>query len=158
MEYLRALTCMFQNDQDRLKPIYSFSNLWWKWKFSLMVFVYRVLSVLKAMWIVLSETINTLRKLHQNIFGMHAPENSTIELCTVHTITPSCGHISLNFDMPFKLILRRFEVFSDVWSENAVVFERLIEIHSNPPYYGFNHFFPSKILLNKKLLWNYDYK
>ena len=31
-------------------------------------------------------------------------------------------------------------LFSDVWSENATLFERLMEIHSNPPilYYGFN--------------------
>ena len=30
-------------------------------------------------------------------------------------------------------------MFSDVWSDNAAVFERLLEIHSNPPilYYGF---------------------
>ena len=29
--------------------------------------------------------------------------------------------------------------FSDVWSENAALFERLMDIHSNPPilYYGF---------------------
>ena len=33
-------------------------------------------------------------------------------------------------------------MFSDVWSENAALFERLMEIHSNPPilYYGFNFF------------------
>ena len=24
-------------------------------------------------------------------------------------------------------------LFSDVWSENAALFERLVEIHSNPP-------------------------
>ena len=31
-------------------------------------------------------------------------------------------------------------MFSDVWSENAALFERLVEIHSNPPMqlYGFN--------------------
>ena len=32
-------------------------------------------------------------------------------------------------------------MFSDVWSENAALFERLMEIHSNPPilyYHGFN--------------------
>ena len=29
---------------------------------------------------------------------------------------------------------------SDVWSENAALFKKLMEIHSNPPilYYGFN--------------------
>ena len=31
-------------------------------------------------------------------------------------------------------------LFSDVWSENAALFERLMEFHSNPPilYYGIN--------------------
>ena len=31
-------------------------------------------------------------------------------------------------------------MFSDVWSENAALFERLMKIHSYPPipYYGFN--------------------
>ena len=31
-------------------------------------------------------------------------------------------------------------MFFDVWSENAALFERLMEINSNPPilYYGFN--------------------
>ena len=30
-------------------------------------------------------------------------------------------------------------LFSNVWGENSVLFERLMEIHSNPPilYYGF---------------------
>ena len=34
------------------------------------------------------------------------------------------------------------------WSENATLFERLMEIHSNPPiiYYGFNVFFCLKII------------
>ena len=64
------------------------------------------------------------------------PENST----RVMYIAPSSGHISLNFNMPFKLILRRFKVVFYVWSENAALFERLMETHSNPPilYYGFN--------------------
>ena len=55
---------------DILKPMYSFGK-WWKWKISLMGFVYRVVWVLKALWIFLSVTINFLRKLHKtNIFGM----------------------------------------------------------------------------------------
>ena len=82
--------------------------------------VYRVVWVLKALWIVLSETINISRKLHKtNIFGMPP---------------------KMNLDLLFKLILRRFEVVSDVWSENAALPEILMEIHSNPPvlYYGFH--------------------
>ena len=33
-------------------------------------------------------------------------------------------------------------MFSDVWSENAALFDGLMEIHSNPPilYYGFKIF------------------
>ena len=55
-------------------------------------------------------------------------------------IAPSGGHEVLNLKLPFKLILRRFEVvFLYVWSENAALFERLMEIHSNPIlYYDFN--------------------
>ena len=32
-------------------------------------------------------------------------------------------------------------LFPDVWSENAALLERLMEIHSNPPklYYGFKN-------------------
>ena len=34
-------------------------------------------------------------------------------------------------------------MFSNVWSENTALFERLMEIHSNSPklYYGFNFVF-----------------
>ena len=56
--------------QQTLIPMYSFGK-YWKWKFPLMGFVYRFLRVLKALWIILSETIKILRKLHKtNIFGM----------------------------------------------------------------------------------------
>ena len=55
-------------------------------------------------------------------------------------IAPSSGHEWLNCSLPFKLILRRFEVVFLGLSENAALFERLVKIHSNPPilYYGFN--------------------
>ena len=88
-----------------LKPMYSFGK-WWKWKISLMAFICRVVWVLKALWIFLSDTINFLRKLHKTIHFRDAPENSII----VMYIAPSSGHISLKFDMPFKLILRSFEI------------------------------------------------
>ena len=41
-------------------------------------------------------------------------------------------------------------MFSDVWSENAALFERLMEIHSNPPilYYGFKITMPNGGLLD----------
>ena len=46
----------------------------------------------------------------------------------------------INLNLPFKVILKRFEVVSDVWSENAALFKRWMKSHSNPPilYYGFN--------------------
>ena len=88
-----------------LKPMYSFGK-WWKWKISLMGFVYRVVWALKALWIFLSETINFLRKLHKtNILG--CPRKFYHR---VMYIAPSSGHISLNLNMLFKFVLRRFEV------------------------------------------------
>ena len=97
--FLCILTALFF-----FKPMHSLGN-WWKKK-SLIGFVYSILWVLKALWIVLSETINILRNLHTTkIFG-------------------------------------GLRLFSDVWSENAALLERLMEIHSNPPitYNGFNLF------------------
>ena len=114
-----------------LKPMYRFGKIV---TISLMGFVCRVLWVLKALWIVFSETIDMLRKLHKTkIFGL--------PLKFYHTfmyIAPSSGHTLLDLNLPFKLILRRSEV--DVWSENNARFEGFMEIHSNPPilYYGFN--------------------
>ena len=37
-------------------------------------------------------------------------------------------------------------MFTDVWSENAALFKRLMKINSNPPilYYGFNDIMISK--------------
>ena len=42
-------------------------------------------------------------------------------------------------------------MFSNVWSENTTLFERLMEIHSNPPklYYGFNFQANKKVLFFK---------
>ena len=88
-----------------LKPMYSFGK-WWKWKNSLMGIVYRVVWVLKALWISLSETINFLRKLHKtNISGMPPKFYHRVMY-----IAPSSGHISFNFNLHFKLILRWWEV------------------------------------------------
>ena len=46
--------------------------------------------------------------LKTKIYFWDAPETST--MYRVMYIAPSCGHISLNFNMPFKLIPWRFEV------------------------------------------------
>ena len=89
-----------------------------------MGFLYRVVWVLKALWICLSETINFLRKLIKLTFSGCPPKFYHRVMYTA----PSSGHISLNFNMTFKLILRRFEVV--FWSENAALFERLMEIQS----------------------------
>ena len=55
-------------------------------------------------------------------------------------IAPSSGHISLNFNIPFKLFLMRFEVVFWCLERGCCFFwERLMAIHSNSPilYYGF---------------------
>ena len=97
-----------ENTHSNLKPMYSFGN-WWKWIFSLMGFVYRVVIVLTAMWIFLSEFLKPSNFwenwIKQNILG--CPRKFYHR---VMYLVPSSGHISLNFKMPFKLILRRFEV------------------------------------------------
>ena len=89
-------------------------------------FVYRVAQVLKAMWIILSETINILRKLHEtNIFGMPP---KILPQSYVHYIAPSSGHILLNLICLLNWFLGGLRLFSDVWSENAALFE-FIQIH-----------------------------
>ena len=87
---------------NMLKPMYSFGK-WLKWKISLMGFDYRVVWVLKALWIFLSKTINFL-----NIENCIKRTFSGCPRKFYHRvmyIAPSSGHISLNFDLPFKLIL-----------------------------------------------------
>ena len=65
-----------------------------------------VVSVLKALCIILSETINILRKLHKtNIFWMPPRFYHRVMYKA-----PSTGHGLLNLNLPFKLMLRRFEV------------------------------------------------
>ena len=63
-------------------------------------------------------------------------------------IAPSSGHISLDFNMPFKMILRRFEVVFWCLEWECCTFERLGEIHLNPPilYYGFNSYWSVPLL------------
>ena len=69
--------------------MYNFGKLW-KYKISLMGFVYRVLQILLALWIVLSEIINILRKLKKRILFKFcdAPppqkkkKKNTIGVCT----------------------------------------------------------------------------
>ena len=91
-----------------------------------MGFVYRVLWILKALWIVLSETINILRNLHKKkrtySFGM--PQEFYHRFMY---IAPSSGEPLPNLNLPFKWILWRFEVVSDVWSENAALFNKKYE-------------------------------
>ena len=71
-----------------------------------MGFVYRVLWILKALWIDLPETINILRKLQENkISG--CPRKFYHRFMY---IAPSSGELLPNFNLLFKGILRRFEV------------------------------------------------
>ena len=120
--------------------MYTFGK-WLKWKISLMGFVYRVVWVLKALWIILSETINILRKLHKtNIFRM-PPKILPYSLMY---IAPSSGHILLNLNIPFKFILGRFEFFFLISGVRMLYFfEILVEIYSNPPilWFGFKYKF-----------------
>ena len=60
----------------------------------------------------------------------------------MYMIAPSSGRSLLNLSVHYKVILRRFEVVSDVWSENAALFKRLMKIHLNSPilYHGFHVF------------------
>ena len=52
-------------------------------------------------------------------------------------IAPFSDHLLLTLNLPFKVILRMFEVFSDVWSENAAPFKRMTKNHSKSfPYMG----------------------
>ena len=57
-------------------------------------------------------------------------------------IAPSSGEPLPNINLPFKWLLRRFEVVLRCleWECYAVLFKRLIKINSNPQvlYYGFN--------------------
>ena len=76
-------------------------------------------------------------------------------------ITPSSGHTSFNFNMPFKLILSSCELFSNVWSENTALFERLMEIHLNSPklYYGFNQaMYSGNANICSEILWIVSYQ
>ena len=73
---------------------------------SLMGFVYRVVWILKALWIVLPETINILRKLPRTNI-LRCPPKFYHRFMY---IAPSSGGPLPNFNLPFKWILRRFEV------------------------------------------------
>ena len=80
------------------------------------------------------------RKFYHRVTGMYM------------YIAPSSGNISLNFNMPFKLILRRFEVvfWCLEWEiENGVLFERLMEIHSYLPIIYYDS--QAKIFKNLKI-------
>ena len=81
-----------------LKPMYSFGK-WCKWKISLMGCMSSKMPVNLFIWNQCENCIKLTfsgcpRKFYQRVMN----------------IAPSSGHISLNFNMPFKLILRRFKV------------------------------------------------
>ena len=125
-----------------LKAMYSFGKEWTLKKKSVIGFVvYRVLWILKALWIVLSATINILKKKKAT-----TTTKSGFPQRFCHWfmyIAPSSGHSMMNQNFPFKLILRRFEVvFWCLGWEYRTVY-RLMKIHSNPPvqYYLRESFF-----------------
>ena len=103
-----------------------------------MDFVYRILQILKALWISLSQTIYNLRNLQkQKILGSKLFPPSRCEsyhrLCTQSS--PSSDD-SLLFD---------------VWSENAALFKKLMKIHSNPPILYYMYDFNLFPICNSKL-------
>ena len=76
-------------------------------------------------------------------------------------IAPSSGEPWPNLVCLLNGFYGGLRLFSDVWSENAALFKRLIEIHSNPPilYNGFqimgkimNFILP---VIDKKIMYNY---
>ena len=89
-----------------LKPKYSFGK-WWKWKISLMGIVHK-----------------SCMSSQRGCESFCSKPSMFVENCTKLTlsgcprefshrdmyIAPSSGHTSFNFNMPFKLILRRCEV------------------------------------------------
>ena len=75
-----------------------------------MSFVYRVSWILKDLWTVLSETINILRNLHkQKNFFFFLGGGPWKCYHRFMYIAPSSDHSLLVINLPFKLILRRFE-------------------------------------------------
>ena len=105
-----------------------------------MCFVYRVTLVLKALWFILSETVNILRKLAncKKITFSGCPRKFYHR---VMYIAPSSGHILFNLNFSLKLILRRFEVAFwclewecyTFWKTDGNPFKS-----TNTIYYGFN--------------------
>ena len=71
---------------------------------------------------------------------------------TVMYIAPSRGHELWSLFCRLNWFSGGLRLLFNVWSENAPLFERLMEIHSNPPilYYGFN--IPSDLLCTKSPL------
>ena len=66
----------------------------------------RVLWIVKALWIVWSETINILRYLQFKTF-LGCPRQFHHRFMHIY---PSSGHSFVNLNVPFKLILRTFDV------------------------------------------------
>ena len=103
--------------------------------------------LLKAMWIFLPESINFLRKLHKATISGCPPKF----FHRVMHIAPSSGHISWNFNMPFKLILRRFEVVFIILISGVRMLHflkdwwKFIQIHQYYTINGFNS--PNYVIL-----------
>ena len=75
------------------------------------------------------------------------PKMFTIELCTQLPLVATVCWILIFL---LNRLYGGLRLFFDVWSENAALFERLMEIHTNPPilYYGFNPQIHASILKN----------
>ena len=99
--------------------------------------IYRVLWILKAFWTVLSETNNIMRNLQKKIFW-GSPWKCYYRFMY---IAPSSIHSLLALNLPFKGILRKFEVFWCLEWEWSMHFSKdlwkFIQIHQLVLYYGF---------------------
>ena len=107
---------------------------WWKWKIPITGFLNRVIWVLYKPCESFCLKPSTFRENCINLTFSGCPRKFYHRAMY---IAPSSAHISLNFNMPFKLILRslrRFEaVFWCLEWECCTSFKKLMEVHSNPP-------------------------
>ena len=105
---LALLTILVEKASFRLclKPKYSFGKIWWKWKISLMGIVHKSYKFSKPCEYFCSKPSIFVENCIKLPLSGCPWELSHRDMY----IAPSSGPTSFNFNMPFKLILRRCEV------------------------------------------------
>ena len=104
-------------------------------------FVYWVLWILKALWIVLSKTINILINLQPKILFPPTPPPPPQEFYSGFIyIVPSSECSLLILSLSLKVIPKRFDIVFWCLKWECCTFKRFMKIHWNPPnvYNGFN--------------------